>query len=135
MKLILSYILTASVFFIVDLAWLGFIAKDWYARHMGHLMRDPVNWPIAILFYLLFVVGLFVFAILPAVEKESIFSAVIYGALFGFFTYATYDLTNLAVLKGFPAGVVIGDILWGMVLSAIVSGAGYVIYQWVRTLW
>ena len=135
MKLILTYILTTIVFFFVDLTWLGLIAKNWYAKHMGHLMRDPVNWPVAILFYLLFIIGLFVFAILPGVEKASLRTALIYGGLFGLFTYATYDLTNLAVLKDFPAGIVVGDILWGIVLSAVVSGAGYVIYRWVQTLW
>ncbi len=135
MKLILTYFLTTIIFFVVDLTWLGLIAKNWYAKHMGHLMRDPVNWPVAILFYLLFIIGLFVFAILPGVEKASFRTALIYGGLFGFFTYATYDLTNLAVLKDFPAGIVVGDILWGIVLSTVVSGAGFVIYRWVQTLW
>ncbi|MCF8237412.1 MAG: DUF2177 family protein [Saprospiraceae bacterium] len=134
MQLLGTYILTAIVFFLVDLTWLGFIAKDWYARHMGHLMRESVNWPVAIIFYLLFIIGLFVFVILPATEKGSFRFALMYGALFGLFTYATYDLTNLAVLKDFPAGIVIGDIIWGMTLSSIVSGAGYVIHRWILGL-
>lgn len=83
MKLILTYVLTTIVFFVVDLTWLGLIAKNWYARHMGHLMRESVNWPVAILFYLLFIIGLFVFAILPGVEKASLRTALIYGGLFG----------------------------------------------------
>ncbi len=132
MKLLGTYLLTALVFFAIDLTWLGLIAKNWYARHMGHLMRESVNWPVAIIFYLLFIVGLFVFVILPAAEKGSFRFALMYGALFGLFTYATYDLTNLAVLKGFPAGVVVGDIVWGMVLSALVSVAGFFIYQWIH---
>lgn len=131
LKLISSYLLTLMVFLAIDLAWLGWIARDWYARHMGHLMRESVNWPVAILFYFLFVAGLFVFVILPAAEKGSLRLALILGAVFGLVTYATYDLTNLATLKDFPAGVVIGDIAWGMVLCTLVSGAGYGIHRWM----
>lgn len=133
-KLIASYLLTTLVFFVIDLTWLGVVAKDWYARHMGHLMRDSVLWPVAILFYILFIAGLFVFVILPAIERGSLRSALVYGALFGLVTYATYDLTNLATMKDFPAGVVIGDIAWGMVLCTLVSGAGYGIHRWMLSL-
>ncbi|MCB9312380.1 MAG: DUF2177 family protein [Lewinellaceae bacterium] len=133
-KLIASYLLTALVFFAIDLTWLGWIARDWYARHMGHLMRDTVNWPVAILFYALFIAGLFVFVILPSIEKGSLRSALGYGALFGLVTYAAYDLTNLATMKDFPAGVVVGDIAWGMLLCTLVSGAGYGIHRWILTL-
>lgn len=134
LRLIVSYLLTLAVFLAIDLTWLGVVAKDWYARHMGHLMRESVLWPVAILFYILFIAGLFVFVILPAVEKGSLRSALVLGALFGLVTYATYDLTNLATMKEFPAGVVIGDIAWGMVLCALVSGAGYSIHRWMPGL-
>jgi uncharacterized membrane protein len=131
-KLIISYVLTFIVFFIVDMAWLGFIAKDLYRKYLGSFLSEQVNWVAAIVFYLLFIVGVFIFAILPAVEKNSLASAVTLGALFGFFTYATYDLTNLATLKNWPLNIVVIDIIWGSVLTAIVSTAGFYIVKYVQ---
>jgi uncharacterized membrane protein len=130
-KLIISYLLTTVVFFAVDMAWLGLIAKDLYKKYLGNFLSDKVNWPAAIIFYLLFIIGIFYFAILPAVEKNSLAKAIIAGALFGFFTYATYDLTNLATLKNWPLPIVFIDIMWGSVLACIVSTAGYYIVKWV----
>lgn len=130
-KLALSYLLTTLVFFMIDLTWLGLIARSFYAKHLGPLLADQVNWIAAIVFYLLFIAGIFIFAILPAVERASLSRAMLYGGLFGFFTYATYDLTNLATLKGWPMTVVLVDIAWGVVLTALVSTAGYLIVRWV----
>ena len=130
-KILLGYLLTTVVFFAIDILWLGLIAKGLYNKILGHLLADQVNWTAAIIFYLLFIVGIFVFAILPAVEKESFRYALIYGALFGFFTYATYDLTNLATLKGWPVKIVFIDILWGIVLTASVSISGFYIMKWL----
>ena len=92
-KLILAYLLTAVVFFAIDLTWLGVIAKNLYRKYLGGFLSDTVNWTAAFIFYALFIVGIFIFSILPAVEKNSFSHAVIMGGLFGFFTYATYDLT------------------------------------------
>ena len=131
-KLLISYALTFVVFFIVDMAWLGFIAKDMYKKYLGDLLSEQVNWAAAIVFYLLFIVGIFIFAILPSVEKNSWVSALTLGALFGFFTYATYDLTNLATLKGWPLTIVFIDIIWGSVLTAIVSTAGFYITNFIN---
>jgi len=129
--LALSYVLTTLVFFAIDLVWLGVVAKGLYGRYLGSFLAPNVNWTAAIIFYLLFIVGIFIFAILPAVEKGSVNHAIIYGALFGFFTYATYDLTNLATLKDWPLPIVFIDIAWGSVLTALVSLAGYHITRWV----
>ena len=131
-QLIVSYLLTTIVFFVIDLLWLGLIAKDLYDRILGNLLAEQVNWAAAIIFYLIFIIGIFVFAILPAVEKQSWQQALIMGALFGFFTYATYDLTNLAVLKGWPIQIVFIDVAWGVVLTSMVSVSGYYICNWVR---
>jgi uncharacterized membrane protein len=131
-KLILSYLLTTVVFFIIDMLWLGFIAKDFYSRHLVNFLSPQVNWVAAIVFYLLFIVGIFIFAILPAIDKQSWSHALIYGGLFGFFAYATYDLTNLATLSNWPMKVVIIDIIWGFVLTASVSISGYFITQWLN---
>jgi uncharacterized membrane protein len=131
-KLLISYALTFVVFFIVDMAWLGFIAKDLYKKYLGGFLSEQVNWTAAVIFYLLFIVGVFIFAIMPSVEKNSVVLAVTLGALFGFFTYATYDLTNLATLKGWPVTIVFIDIIWGSVLTAIVSTAGFYIVKYVQ---
>ena len=107
--------------------WLGIVARKLYVHYMGHLLRTPPNWPVAFLFYGLFVIGLMIFAIEPAVQ-QSIAHAAKWGALYGFFTYMTYDLTNWAVLKDWPAGIVGIDILWGTVLAmSVASASTYII--------
>jgi uncharacterized membrane protein len=124
---IVSYILTALVFFAIDLAWLGLVARNMYNRYIGHLMSSQVNWVAAVVFYLAFVVGILVFAVYPSVDKDSLLRAILLGALFGFFTYSTYDLTNLATLKDWPLSITIIDIAWGMVLTCAVSAVGFFI--------
>ncbi len=131
-KLALSYLLTTVVFFAIDMVWLGFLAKGLYRKYLGGFLSDQVNWPAAIIFYLLFIVGIFVFVILPAIEKNSISNAVLLGAFFGLITYATYDLTNLATLKNWPLPIVLIDLVWGAVLTALVSAAGFTITRWVN---
>jgi len=131
-KLLLCYALTFAVFLIIDMAWLGFLAKDLYRKYLGSFLNEQVNWTAAFIFYLLFVVGVFIFVILPAVEKNSVTSAIILGALFGFFTYATYDLTNLATLKNWPLNIVFIDILWCSLLTGIVSTAGFYIVKFIE---
>ena len=130
-KLILSYLLTAVVFFAIDMVWLGVIAKDLYRKYLGGFLSDTVNWKAAIIFYMIFIVGIFIFAIMPAFEKNSVVKAIIYGALFGFFTYATYDLTNLATLKDWPLTIVFIDMAWGALLTGVVSTAGFYIVKWI----
>lgn len=125
------YILTVPVFFAVDLIWLGIIARGLYRKYLGHLLSPRVNWPAAIVFYVIYIAGILVFATLPALRDESLARACCLGALFGFFTYATYDLTNLATLKGWPIQIVIIDILWGVILCTAVSAASYGIGRWL----
>lgn len=131
-KIIVSYLLTTVVFFAVDMVWLGVIAKNLYRNYLGNFLSDSVNWTAAIIFYLLFIVGISIFAIYPSANKDSVMSAMTLGALFGFFTYATYDLTNLATLKGWPIQIVFIDIIWGACLTAIVSVAGYYIVKLIQ---
>ena len=132
-KLVASYLLTMVVFFAIDLLWLGVVAKGIYNKYLGGLLADQVNWTAAIIFYLLFIVGIFVFAIMPAIEKDSWVKAILYGGLFGFFTYATYDLTNLATLKNWPVTIVFIDIIWGIILTASVSISGFYITKWLNS--
>ena len=115
------YLITLPVFFGIDLIWLSLVARKLYLSQLGSLMNSNVNWFAAISFYLLFMVGLIIFVISPALEKHSWLNALIFGALFGFFTYATYDLTNLATLKNWPTLITFVDMAWGTVLSASVS--------------
>jgi len=130
-SILISYLLTFIVFLMIDMLWLGVIAKTIYQKYLGNFLTDNVNWTAAIIFYFIFVAGISIFAIYPAVNKGSVYHALYMGALFGFFTYATYDLTNLATLKGWPLPIVIIDIIWGSVLSAIVSLSGYCIVKWL----
>ena len=131
-SIVISYVLTFIVFLIVDMLWLGIIAKNLYQKYLGNFLSESVNWKAAFIFYIIFVIGIFIFAVIPAVNKDSAMHAVLMGALFGFFTYATYDLTNLATLKGWPLPIVFIDIVWGSVLTAIVSFSGFHIFKWIN---
>lgn len=131
-NIIISYILTTIVFLFIDLVWLGFIAKDLYRKYLGSFLSENVNWTAAIIFYLLYIVGISIFAIYPAVNKDSVFNAIILGGLFGFFAYATYDLTNLATLKDWPLTIVFIDIIWGAILTASVSVSGFYIVKLLK---
>lgn len=130
-SIIYSYLLTFIVFLLIDMLWLVIIAKNLYQKYLGGFLTDQVNWIAAFIFYMLFVIGISIFAIYPAVQKGSVYNAILLGALFGFFTYATYDLTNLATLKDWPLPIVFIDIIWGTTLSAIVSFSGYYIVKWI----
>ena len=121
------YAVALPAFFALDMVWLGLVAKNFYRNQLGHLMKSDISWPAAILFYLLFVVGLVLFVITPAIEKNSWTHALLFGALFGLITYATYDLTNLATLKDWPLLVTVVDLAWGAALAASVSTVSYFI--------
>ncbi len=118
------YLLTIPIFFLIDMVWLGVVAKNFYQTNLAAFL-GPVNWVAAISFYLIFIVGILIFAVVPALNADSWMHALVFGALFGFFTYATYDLTNLATLKDWPLSVVVVDILWGAVLSGSVATLSY----------
>ena len=120
-KIVILYLLTVPVFFAIDMTWLAFVARGFYKQQLGYLLRtDPIWWA-AILFYLIFIVGILYYAVLPAHAAGDWTRALLLGALFGFFTYMTYDLTNYATLRDWPLPIVFADMLWGAVLSASVS--------------
>jgi len=121
------YAVALTVFFAIDMLWLGVVAKNFYRTQIGHLMKTDINWIAAIVFYLIFIVGLVVFVISPAIDKGSWTHALIFGALFGLVCYATYDLTNLALAKDWPLLVTIVDLTWGAVLASSVSVITYLI--------
>ncbi len=126
---IFIYLTSIIIFILGDLTWLGFIAKDFYRKQIGHLLSDTVVWPVAIGFYLIFITGLLIFVILPALESRNMIHALTYGALFGFFTYATYDLTNWSTLRDWHALISIVDIVWGTLLGCFVATTTY----WIAT--
>jgi uncharacterized membrane protein len=115
------YLIAFVVFFAIDMVWLGLIAKNLYSRHLGFIMAPQVKWVAAIVFYLLFIVGLVFFVIQPAIVKDSLTYAIFAGLLFGLITYATYDLTNLATLNNWPITITIIDLAWGSFLGMAVS--------------
>ncbi|MBL8031194.1 MAG: DUF2177 family protein [Candidatus Doudnabacteria bacterium] len=121
------YFIALPVFFVIDMVWLGLVAKNFYRSQIGGLMKSDVNWLAAVIFYLIFIVGLVVFVVQPAMAKGSWVHALVFGALFGLVCYATYDLTNLAVAKDWPLLVTVVDLIWGAVLAAAVSTVTYVI--------
>jgi uncharacterized membrane protein len=119
------YGVAVVTFLVIDLLWLGVVARSFYQANLGHLMRPSVNWAAAMLFYLIFVTGIVVLVVWPAIERQSLGQAILLGALFGLVTYAAYDLTNLATLAGFPVKVAIVDLVWGMVLCSTISTVTY----------
>jgi len=125
------YLVSLVVFFAIDLVWLGIIAKNLYREQIGFLMADEIRWGPAILFYCLFIAGLVFFAVLPAFNEGNLFSALFYGAFFGLVCYATYDLTNLATLKGWPMKIVVYDLLWGTFISGLTSLTTF----WIGNHW
>ncbi len=121
------YSIALPLFFATDMVWLGLVAKNFYKSQIGFLMKPDINWTAAILFYLLFIVGLVLYVIMPSMEKGSWVHALLLGAFFGFITYSTYDLTNLATLRDWPLLVTIVDLAWGTVLGGLVSVLTYFI--------
>ena len=125
------YVATLVGFLAIDFVWLAFVARSFYRRHLGFLLADQPNWWAAMAFYPLFVAGLVVFAILPALKVGSLRQAILLGGFFGLVTYATYDLTNHATVKNWPRIVTVVDLCWGLVLSASVSCIGYLAGRWL----
>lgn len=121
---IAAYLSTLVVFVLVDFVWLFTMAGRLYRPILGDVLAPTVNFVPAIGFYLLYPLGIVVFAILPALKSGALFSALIYGATFGFFTYATYDLTNHATLRNWTWQITLLDIAWGSFIAALAAVVG-----------
>jgi uncharacterized membrane protein len=126
------YLVTLVAFLAIDMVWLGVVARTLYRKHLGFLMAPSPNWLAAILFYLLFIVGILVFAVVPGLEDNSLKTTLLRAALFGLVTYATYDLTNLATVKDWPVLITVVDLAWGTVLSVAVSFVSVMAGKWLR---
>ncbi|MBX9773976.1 MAG: DUF2177 family protein [Xanthobacteraceae bacterium] len=132
MTYVTAYLATLIVFLAADMVWLGTMVDRVYRPALGDMLSTSVNFPPAIVFYLIYPIGLLIFAVLPAVKSGSVATAATYGALFGFFTYATYDLTNYATLRNWTLSVTAIDMAWGTVLGALASAVGcYVVMKFV----
>ncbi|HYN63992.1 MAG TPA: DUF2177 family protein [Candidatus Limnocylindrales bacterium] len=129
-KHLVAWAATFLVMLVIDLLWLGVIAKSLYQQGMGNLMAPQPRLAFAALFYLLYPVGLVIFAVLPGVAADSVARAAVLGALFGLFAYATYDLTNLAVIRDWPVGLSFLDMAWGSFVSGVSAAAGAAALRW-----
>ena len=124
-----TYFSTLLAFLVIDFLWLGVLARDFYHRCLAGFLSEEINWAAAFLFYAIFILGMMVFVIHPALAHNSLLRATLLGMLYGLVTYATYDLTNLALLKEWPLNIVIVDIAWGTALNGIVASIGF----WIAT--
>jgi uncharacterized membrane protein len=126
-----TYLACLVAFFGIDFIWLSAMVGRVYRPTMGDIALANVNFPPAVAFYGLYPIGLLIFAVMPAVKAESLAAAVVYGALFGFFTYATYDLTNQATLRNWTVQLSLIDMGWGTVLAACAAVVGYLVANWL----
>ncbi|MDI6843269.1 MAG: DUF2177 family protein [Anaerosomatales bacterium] len=130
-KLAVLYVASLLVFLGIDFVWLTTMGDRFYRRQLGSLMSDTPNLAVALLFYLVYVVGVLVLVVMPAVDAGSLWKAVAAGALLGLVAYGTYDITNLSTIAGWPAIVAVVDLIWGTTLTAAVSAIGYVVARWL----
>lgn len=119
-QFIILYGISLPVFLVIDLLWIGLVANSFYTQQIGHL-RGDIHWVAAIAFYVIFLAGLTYFVMYPAAQAVSVWQALMVGALYGFFIYAAYDLTNMATLKDWPLLMTVVDVVWGTILGASVS--------------
>ena len=130
-RLLPLYLATLAAFFLIDMLWLGLVARGLYARFLGYIMAPRTNWVAAVIFYLIFVGGILFFVVLPGLESGSLGTTLLRAAAYGLITYATYDLTNLATLKDWPLTITLIDIAWGILLSVSVSAVSYLVGGWL----
>jgi len=132
LKYFLLYLAFLVALVSIDLVWLLGIAKNVYRDEMGSLMASEPKLLAGLAFYVLYALGACIFVVIPALSKQSLSHALIYGALFGFFCYMTYDLTNLAVIRDFPTRLALIDIAWGSLVTAGVSGLIFKLGEWAK---
>ena len=126
---LVAYAIATITFLIIDAIWLGIVAKNFYAAQMGDLMAENIRFGIAAAFYLVYTVGIIVFAVKPAIEADNFMLALVYGALFGFLAYGTYDFTNMATIRDWPVLMSVVDIIWGTTITAVTSVVTYLAMQ------
>jgi uncharacterized membrane protein len=123
---VIAYTGALVIFCAMDFFWLTVIAKKIYQANIGTLILVEPNVVPAAIFYLLYILGLLVFSIMPALRSQSFIMALSLGAFLGLIAYGSYDLTNLSTLKGWSVTLSIIDISWGIVVSSVASSAGFI---------
>ena len=131
---IIAWAVTFAAFIIIDAIWLGLVANSFYQSRIGALMREQVWFGVAGAFYVLYTVAVLILVVLPAHKSGSMTQALMTGALLGLCAYGTYDVTNLATLRGWPVSVAIVDMVWGTLLTATIAAVGYQTMLWLRPL-
>lgn len=126
MQLLAAYAGAAVAFVVLDAIWLGMVAKNFYFSRLAGLLRDKPDLGVAAVFYVIYLAGVVYFAVVPALASGGMATALLNGAMLGFLAYATYDATNLATLKGYPAAVAVVDVVWGTFLTATAAAFGYI---------
>ena len=131
-KYFLTYFIVLTIFLEIDALLLGFIARKFYVSNLGHILAEKPNFIAAAVFYSIYVIGIIIFSTIPALKEGLGSTALLYGALFGFFAYLTYDMTNYSTLKDWPLQVSLIDTAWGTFITGISSYLGYHIAKsWV----
>jgi uncharacterized membrane protein len=126
-KYVAAYVATLIVFFALDFVWLSIMGNALYKPTLGDILLPKFSPAPALIFYVLYIVGVVIFAIMPALKSGEWTSALLYGALFGFFAYGTYDMTNMSTLRNWTLQITVADMIWGTVLTGVSASAGYVI--------
>ncbi|MCB1426174.1 MAG: DUF2177 family protein [Zhengella sp.] len=129
MKYAVAYLAAMAAFLVLDFIWLGYVAKNFYWSRMDGLLLDQPRMGVAAVFYVIWVAGLLWFALVPAMTTGVLSTAVVNGALFGLFTYLTYNGTNLAVLKGYDPVVAVTDTGWGVLVGALSAGGAFLVLR------
>lgn len=127
----IAYLAAAAAMIVLDAIWLSTMVPRIYQPALGELIADKPNFAIAGVFYLLYLVGVVVFAVMPALETRSLLHAMGMGALLGLVAYGTYDFTNLSTLRNWPIGLSFIDVAWGTALTAVVATTGYAVTNWL----
>ena len=128
-KLIILYVITILTFVIIDALWIGLVARPLYDQYMGQLLVTNIRWLPAIIFYLMFVFGLVVFVLKPAIKDKNFSLTLKRALLYGLVTYGTYDLTSYITIDGFSLMIVVTDILWGITLTTLTTMITYYIFM------
>ena len=130
-KLLIGYIATGVSFALIDSVWLRTMYTRLYQPEIGELLMKGLRWGPAVAFYLLYILGIMIFAVMPALQSGRWQTALIQGAMLGFFCYMTYDLTNYATLKVWSLKVTVLDMIWGTILTGLAATGGFVVTQWI----
>ncbi len=131
MTYIVAYIASLIVFGALDAIWLTTMTSRIYRPVLGDILLSDLRIAPALAFYLLYPVGLVVFAAMPALRAGSAGTALAHGALFGLIAYATYDLTNYATLRSWTLQITLIDLAYGTVVAALTALAAYQAARWV----